>query len=225
MIRFKILIDVRYCGKEHQVADWGNHKKACKHHRLADRPPPSRDERLILNHTFVGDPMDKLTYFVYPKSIDVRLLDTTSLYFRDNFGDFASELDRGTTLTLRGTGNEPYKCVICKTRAAIRGAGFQVIPVTSKDEPTSDKMKVYKALLRSYSEAGAFPAETFEDVWKKLDEQRAGTAHMASLIIPVCDQRACVTATTTLHYRAMKKILMKHRGDFDPKDMFLSTVF
>lgn len=128
-------------------------------------------------------------------------------------------------MTLRGSDTEPYQCVICKSRPAVRGAGFQSIPISSKDDQNSSNLCYYKAMLQMYSEAGAFPAETFEDVWKQFDGQRADTAQMASLTIPVCEQEICIQSTTGLHQKSIMKIVSDTGRSINLSGLFLTTLF
>lgn len=95
--------------------------------------------------------MEQLTYFVYPESIDIGLLNTTSLYSLQQFGHFTKELERSRTTILRGKDNEAAKCVVCKVRPATGVGAFQSVPITSHDEQTSHKLNYYRAMLELYA--------------------------------------------------------------------------
>lgn len=64
-----------------------------------------------------------------------------------------------------------------------------------------------------------------KQIWKQFDKERASTAQMASLVIPVCGQQLCLKETTKIHIMSVDKLVQDSGHQIDPTMMFSTTAF
>lgn len=194
-----------YCGREHQMLDWPNHKEACKYHRKRGNVPDS-NKKPIVSHMFIGHPERRLKYYIAVNSVDVRMLDITNPYSVQEYPKWARTMDDTQNSSLEGDENGLLMCMICKKRVASTSGSFHSLPITA-DGTGSDMHKYYESMLKQYSKAGAFPGKSVGDTLALFNDLRSKMAQMAALYIPVCDNYSCLQKTPAVQETVIKKIM------------------